>query len=93
MKLIMKIGKKFPDITGPISDAFAEELTRVAGQDDFNELILDFSGLKGINSLAMGTIFSVTQKLKQGGKSLLIINSPEKISRLLQMVNLGDVVV
>lgn len=92
MRLIIDIGKKYPEIIGPISDAFAKEMTRIAELGDFHELVLDFSGLKSINSMAMGVIFTISEQLRAKGKSLQIINASEKIVRLLHMVNLGDVV-
>ena len=91
MRLVLDIGKKYPEITGPISDAFALELNKAVASSDFDELILDFNGTKIISSMAMGTIFSVYQKLKEQGKLMQIINASDKVTHLLRMVNMADI--
>lgn len=91
MRLVLDIGKKYPEITGPISDAFANELNEACANGDFTELILDFQGTKIISSMAMGSIFAVYQKLREQGKSLQIINASEKVTHLLRMVNMADI--
>lgn len=93
MRLVLDIGKKYPEITGPISDAFAAEINQVASKGDFTELVLDFSGTKIISSMAMGTLFAVKEKLAQSGKSLQIVNASEKVVHLLRMVNMSDILV
>lgn len=92
MRLVLDIGKKFPDIAGPMSDAFSAELAHIARVGDFSELVLDFRDVVGINSMAMGSVFTVSQQLRDRGKTLRIVNAPEKIVRLLEMVNLGDLI-
>lgn len=93
MRLVLDIGKKFPEITGPISDAFAEELKKAVEGGDFEELVLDFKGTRIISSMAMGTIFTVYQKLKESGKTLQIINASEKVTHLLRMVNMAEILI
>ncbi|MDR1745212.1 MAG: STAS domain-containing protein [Planctomycetota bacterium] len=88
--MFLQIGKKYPEITGPMSDAFSTELNEVLERSDFSELVLDFNGTKIINSMAMGALFSVNEKLKQHGKSLSIINAGEKVTHLLHMVNMDE---
>lgn len=90
MQLLLQIGKKFPEITGPMSDAFAAELEVAMHSDGFTELVLDFQGTKTISSMAMGSIYSTSEKLRQDGKQLRIINANEKVSHLLRMVNMLD---
>ena len=91
MALIVEIGKKYAEITGPLSDAFASELNDIIANGDFTELVLDFSGTKVMSSMAMGTIFAAYQKLRDQGKSLRIINASEKVTHLLRMVNMGEI--
>jgi anti-anti-sigma factor len=91
MGLVLDIGKKYPEITGPISDAFASELNKAVSSGDFTELVLDFNGTKIISSMAMGTIFAAYQKLNEQGRKLQIINASEKVTRLLHMVNMADI--
>lgn len=91
MRLVLEIGKKYPEITGPVSDAFAAELNKAAQDADFTELVLDFDGTKIISSMAMGTIFAIYQKLREQGKSLQITNASDKVTHLLRMVNMADI--
>lgn len=91
MRLVLNIGKKYPEITGPISDAFASELNEACSNGNFTELILDFQGTKIISSMAMGSIFAIYQKLREQGKPLKIINASEKVTHLLRMVNMADI--
>lgn len=91
MRLVLDIGKRFPEITGPISDAFAEEINEACKSGDFTELVLDFAGTKIISSMAMGSIFAVYQKLREQGRSVRIVNASEKVTHLLRMVNMADI--
>lgn len=90
-QLVLDIGKRYPEITGPISDAFAAEVNNVVANEEFSELVLDFAGTKILSSMAMGTLFSVYQKLRDDGKRLRVINASEKVRHLLKMVNLGEI--
>lgn len=87
---MLEIGKKYPEITGPLSDAFAEELKQATTNRNMTDLTLDFSGTRIISSMAMGVLFSTYQKLKQEGKSLRIINASDKVTHLLRMVNMSE---
>lgn len=91
MRLVLDIGKRYPEITGPISDAFAAEMNQVVASGDFTELVLDFNGTKIISSMAMGAIFQTYQKLKEQGKKLQIIHASEKVTHLLRMVNMAEI--
>lgn len=93
MRLELHIGKKYTEITGPISDAFADELNAAAASKDFTELVLDFAGTKTISSMAMGTLFAVYQKLKDEGRTMQIINASDKVTHLLRMVNMAEILV
>ncbi len=90
MRLVLEIGNKYPEITGPASDAFAADLKDACANEEFTELVLDFAGTKMISSMAMGTIFAYSQKLREQGKSIHIINASEKITNLLHMVNMAE---
>lgn len=91
MRLVIEIGKKYPEITGPMSDAFASELNKVCATGYFNELVLDFEGTRILSSMAMGTLFAIYQKLKEQGKTLQIIHASDKVTHLLRMVNMADI--
>ena len=93
MRLVLEVGKKYPEITGPISDAFAAELNKLAADDELTELVLDFEGTKIISSMAMGTLFATYQKLREQGKTMHIINASEKVTHLLRMVNMADILI
>ena len=91
MRLVLDIGKKYPEITGPMSDAFAAELRRVIASGDFIELVLDFHGTRIISSMAMGSIYQGYQKLKEEGKTMSISNASDQVVHLLLMVNMADI--
>lgn len=91
MSLVLEIGAKYPEITGPVSDAFADYLETVCREGDFTELVLDLKGTRMISSMAMGSIFAVYQRLKGQGKELRIVNASDKVTHLLRMVNLADI--
>lgn len=93
MRLILDVGKKYQEITGPVSDAFASELNEACANNEFSELVLDFKGTKIINSMAMGSVFTVYQKLREQGKRMHIINASEKVTHLLRMVNMADILI
>lgn len=89
MEVTFRVGEKFPDIAGGTADLFAEEMLRLE-DSTFEEVVLDFTGTTYINSMAMGTIFATYQKLNEQNRQLKIINVNEKISRLLKMANLSE---
>lgn len=88
MRLELDIGSKYPEITGPASDAFAADMKDACSRDSFTELVLDFKGTKMISSMAMGTLFAASQKLQEQGRSMRIINASPKVTTLLRMVNM-----
>ena len=92
MRFILEIGKKYPEITGPSSDAFAAELKEVCLRGNFTELVLDLSGIKMISSMAMGTMFAISQRLREQDKTLHLINVSDKVLTLLRMVNMSNLV-
>lgn len=92
MRLVLEIGKKYPEITGLASDSFAAELKEVSTKDEFSELVLDLKGTRMISSMAMGTIFAISQKLSEQGRTLRIINPSDKVANLLRMVNMADLI-
>jgi anti-anti-sigma factor len=91
MSLTLEIGAKYPEITGPVSDVFNEYIESICREGGFSELVLDLNGTRMISSMAMGSIFAAHQRLNSQGKTLRIINASEKVTHLLRMVNLADV--
>lgn len=91
MQRTFAVGKKYPDISGPLSDAFADELREMAGGDGFTTLVLDFAGTRMINSMAIGAIFVAYQQLGGRGKTLRIINASDQVAHVLRIVNLAGV--
>lgn len=91
MDHIFAVGKKYPEITGENADLFSRDLDSfeksIAG-----DIVLDFSGVNAISSIAMGSLFATYQKLLEEGRKLTIVNSCDKIRRLLQMVNMAQVI-
>lgn len=88
MEIVMNVGEKFPQLTGPSSDEFAKELLRLE-DSDFEHIILDMNGVDCISSMAMGSIFAMYQKLNEQGRKMVIQNASDQVSRLLRMVNMS----
>lgn len=91
MKLVLDIGKKYPELTGPFSDAFTAELNQACANGSLQEVVLDMSGTKTISSMAMGAIFAAYQRMREQDRRVHIINASDKVTRLLRMVNMADV--
>lgn len=91
MRLVLELGKRYPEITGPASDAFSAELNTACETEGMTELVLDLDGIRAINSMAMGSIFASYQKLRDAGKTLTIVNASDKVTNLLKMVNMSDI--
>ncbi len=91
MDNVFAVGKKYPEITGDRADTFSRDL------DEFEkslsgDILLDFTDVTAISSIAMGSLFATYQKLMEEGRKLTIINTCDKISRLLRMVNMAQVI-
>ncbi len=91
MNLTVDIGMKYPQITGPMADAFAAELEKLVASADFTGLVLDFQGTQVLSSMAIASLFSAHQKLKEQKRSLKIINVSDRVRHLLRMVNMADI--
>ncbi len=91
MRLTLDIGKKYPEITGPLSDAFSEDLDKALASREMSELVLDFKGTRAISSMAMGALLSIHQTLKAQGKSMQIVNASDKVTHVLRMVNMSEI--
>ena len=87
MQITHNVGKKYASVTGGNVDEFASDLLRLE-DSDFEEIVLDFDGTEYVNSMAMGSIFALYQKLRQQQRKLRIINANDKFMRLLKMANL-----
>lgn len=90
MEITLRVGEKFPQVSGASADEFAAELIRLE-DSDFEAIVLDFSGTEYINSMAMGSIFATYQKLTEQKRTLRIINVNDKIRRILKVANLTQV--
>ena len=91
MKLIVDIGMKYPQITGPMADAFAAELEKLVASTEFTSLVLDFQGTQILSSMAIASLFSAHQRLKEQKRELRIINVSDRVRHLLRMVNMADI--
>ncbi len=91
MKLIVDIGMKYPQITGPMADAFAAELEKLVASTEFTSLVLDFQGTQILSSMAIASLFSAHQKLTEQKRELRIINVSDRVRHLLRMVNMADI--
>ena len=91
MESIFAVGKKYTEITGDNADLFTRELMEFEKNCD-GDVVLDFAGVTAISSIAMGSLFATYQKLLEEERNVTIVNSCDKIRRLLQMVNMAQVI-
>lgn len=91
MESTFNVGEVYPEIIGENADLFARELNEFE-RDNPGDIVLDFTGVGAISSIAMGTLFATYQKLMEEGRKMVITNACDKIRRLLQMVNMAQVI-
>lgn len=89
-KVIMEVGEKYPDITGPTAQAFIDELIELE-KSTYDEIILDFKDTSSISSMAMGTLYSTYQTLVSQNRSIKVVNPSVNVSRLLKLVNMSEI--
>ena len=93
MRVTMDIGDKDnPHITGPQADAFAQELLEIE-EAEFKEVVLDFSNVETLSSMAMGSLLATYQKLAEQKRRLGIINPNDNVRRVLRMVKMDSLIV
>lgn len=90
MRLVLDVGKKYLEITGDLSDAFVSDLKKAERRTDYTELILDFEGVKAVNSMALGALFIAHRRLREQNRDLQLINVSENLARILRMVDLEE---
>ncbi|MBP5233833.1 MAG: STAS domain-containing protein [Planctomycetes bacterium] len=92
MRVTMDVGDKDdPNITGPQADAFAQELLEIE-EAEFKEVVLDFSNVETLSSMAMGSLFATYQKLAEQKRKLSIVHPRESIRRLLRMFKMDSLI-
>jgi len=92
MHIRLDIGSHFPQISGPMSDQFADELVKIEGSS-YDEVTLDFKGTETISSMAMGTLFATHRKMKEQNRKLMIINASPHVKKVLTMLKMNDMFV
>ncbi len=90
MELVVDVGLKYPQITGPMADAFAAELDALVNSAEVTELVLDFKGTQLLSSMAIASLFSARQKLEGQSRNMRIVNASDRVRQLLRMVSLAD---
>ncbi len=90
-KVVMDVGEKYPDITGPTAEAFIAELLKLE-KSPYEEIVLDFKDTTAISSMAMGTLFSTYQSLASQNRSIRIVNPSKNVSRLFKLVNMSEII-
>lgn len=92
MRMVLDIGDRYADITGGVSDEFAEKLRTAAETPGVTELVLDMSGTRIISSMALGTLFHTFQRLKESNKTLRVTNASPKVAHLFRLVNMTELI-
>lgn len=81
MKVILKI--EDADLAGiRMWDQFSEKLTRLVDAG-FPEVIVDFGSVRGISSLALGTIVASHRRMASAGRRLVVTNLSEDLRHFL----------
>ncbi len=79
-----------PSLDMSNSSEFKEWLKKECLKDDVKKIILDFSGVKSIDSYALGVLISIQKGLRDNG--ILIIAAPsESIKRILDITSLNKI--
>lgn len=74
------------EIVCPVSVSHLADIFKKSVDFEQKTLVLDFSGVKLINSAGIGKLFIENQKLSQNGRSLKISSCPESIYSILNIV-------
>lgn len=91
MRKTYDIGGNFPEITRARADAFADELLKIE-ESGFQEVVLDFSNIEVISSVAMSRLFDTYQRLTEQKRVMRIANVGDNVRRLLKLLNLGGII-
>ena len=84
--------RMLPSLDMSNSAEFKEWLKRECLKDDVKKIILDFSGVKSIDSYALGVLISIQKGLGESGN--LIIASPnDSIKKILDITSLNRILI
>jgi anti-sigma B factor antagonist len=75
---------------GPDHDKFKGEITEVL-QNDFNNVILDFSGVPWINSTGLGIIISGYHSIKTAGGVMKVCSVKERVLSIFYISQLENI--
>jgi len=85
---VLKLGA---NVTGG-NDAlsFQNIITEIAGSE-FNTLIIDMANVNIVNSSGLGMLISGYSHLKKAGKTMKLVNVPDKVVKLLQITSFDKI--
>ena len=83
-KKTIKPGK---EIIASKADSFRKKLLKIISQD-IKELVMDFSGVKTVDSMGLGVIIAANNALEKAGGKLSLINVPKEFYALCRAMRL-----
>jgi anti-anti-sigma factor len=72
-------------------DQFTEKLTGLVDAG-FSEIVVDFSAVQSVSSLALGSIVATHQKMASAGNRLVVTNLNEQLKRLVAQTRLLGII-
>lgn len=61
-------------------------------EKNIDNIVLDFDGVRNIDSSGMGVLIYSAYKLKEAGGKLNVVNATERIKKIFDVTKLGDTV-
>jgi len=83
-----KVIKPGNDITAAKANQIKGKLLKIVEQE-INHIILDFSSVKKIDPVGLSIILSAYNTQKNAGKSLSLVNVPQKLYHLFKIIHLN----
>jgi|GEM_PF-2588882 len=91
MNEIFRIGERFRDLSGSVYESFAAELAVFVSESD-RDVVLDFSGVETLSSLALAEVGRVHLSLSERGRSVRVEGLSLRLYRLFEMSGLSEIV-
>ncbi|MFC1669917.1 STAS domain-containing protein [Spirochaetota bacterium] len=71
--------------------AFRDSMLKIVENCE-SDMAIDFSKIEYIDSSGVGILISVTKELKKKNKKIHLTNLPERISKILELSSLNDLI-
>ena len=75
-----------------VRDDFYDQIIRQLSTSGINNLVIDLSGVSGLDSFALGAIFSLYKHLVQDEGSLYMVQPSSSVADLIRITHLEKVI-